>query len=366
MRRATPAAIALLALAGAATAASAAEPFRLFLPPPSHYFDDLLAARPEEFVLSRGGLFEGGGGDDPETGGGGSSEVAAPASPRTPLGAGAQLASKSNRTWPTLITIGVLAGSAYSSLGTGHAHHSFHFGNEEWFGEGTYAGGADKASHFVFYNGLSRELAVSYGRYGYTRNQATLMGFATATAAGLLVEIADGTTVFGFAWEDFVMDTLGAGSAAVVTRYGLDDTVGFRFGKMPADQPPPCCRTPGIGKDYSQEIYTADLKLAGFARRLNLRPGPARFLLFSATYGSKGYRYSEAAFRQRQIGVELGINFPEILTAIGVPEQKWWGRILYIFFNFVRIPYTAIGFRYDLNHHRWDGPDAGNDYDPGP
>jgi len=282
----------------------------------------------------------------------------------TALGAAAPKAP--NRTLTVLLTAGVLAGSAVSSLGVGHEREAFHFGNEEWFGSETYAGGADKASHFVFYNGLSRELGVTLSNMGYDRKRATTMAFATAAAAGLLVEVGDAFTVFGFGWEDLVMDTLGAGSAAMITQYGLDDTVGFRFGKVTAEQPPVCCRTPGVGKDYSQEIYTADLKLAGFARRLSLRPGPARFLLLSMTYGTKGYRYSPPEFRQRNIGIELGLNFPEILSAVGVPETTLWGRALYFFFNFFRIPFTAVGFHYDLNHGKWHGPDAGNVYDPGP
>ncbi len=101
-------------------------------------------------------------------------------------------------------------------------------------------------------------------------------------------------------------------------------------------------------------------------RAIALDPGAARFLLLSMTYGSKGYRYSLPEFRQRDIGIELGVNFPEILTAVGVPERSWWGRSLYMFFNFVRIPFTSIGFHYDLNHQKWHRPDAGNVYDPGP
>ena len=57
---------------------------------------------------------------------------------------------------------------------------------------------------------------------------------------------------------------------------------------------------------------------------------------------------------------------PEVLAAARVPEDRWWGRALYFFFNFFRIPYTQIGVRYDLNHHKWHGPDAGSSYDPGP
>ena len=43
-----------------------------------------------------------------------------------------------------------------------------------------------------------------------------------------------------------------------------------------------------LGENYSNEIYSGDLKLAGLAKRLKIDPGPARFLLVSATYGSGG------------------------------------------------------------------------------
>jgi hypothetical protein len=271
-----------------------------------------------------------------------------------------------SRFWSTAVIGGVVAGAVVSVLGAGHEGRGFNFANEEWFQEGTYAGGADKASHFVMYNALSRELGVSFQRMGYAKGRALWMGFGTAMAAGLITEIGDGLTNFGFAWQDLLVDALGSGTAVLVSHYNLDDTVGFRYGKVSADEPPECCRTAGIGKDYSQEIYTADLKIEGFARRIHVRPGPARFLLLSMTYGSKGYRFSLPEFRQRNVGIELGLNFPSILSAVGVPEQKWWGRIIYIFFNFVRIPFTQIGYYYDLNKGKWHGPDAGNVYDPGP
>jgi Predicted periplasmic lipoprotein (DUF2279) len=360
-RAAAPLAAALLL--GAAVL-PAGESFQLFPPsvPPQYYFQP---SPPDEFRPLESEQFGSREGEpdalpfDVVTG-----------SPRRPPGSPISLTPSlpkmPRRTMSTLLTVGVLAGSAASSMWAGHAHQSFHFGNEEWFGEGTYAGGADKASHFVFYNGLSRGLGVAYQDLGYERDRAVMMAFATSVAAGLIVEIGDGLTVYGFGWEDLAMDTLGAGTAALITHYGLDDTVGFRFGKVSADQPPACCRTPGVGKDYSEEIYTADVKLAGLAPRVHVRPGPARFLLFSVSYGSKGYRYSEPDFRQRNIGLELGLNIPEILSVAGVPETKWWGQLIYGFFNFFRIPFTSIGVYFDLNHNKWHGPNAGNVYNPGP
>jgi len=354
-------AVALLLFPAALPAADSFELFPASVPP-EHYFTQTGGGRSSPFELEFPGSW--GGRDEGVRLVLAASDLQGVSSRPTALGSAG--AKTPNRTLTVLLTAGVLAGSAVSSLGVGHERESFHFGNEEWFGSETYAGGADKASHFVFYNGLSRELGVTLANMGYDRKRATTMAFATSAAAGLLVEVGDAFTVFGFAWEDLLMDTLGAGSAALITQYGLDDTVGFRFGKVSADQPPVCCRTPGVGKDYSEEIYTADLKLAGFARRLSVRPGPARFLLLSMTYGTKGYRYSLPEFRQRNIGIEVGLNFPEILSAVGVPEKTLWGRALYFFFNFFRIPFTQIGFHYDLNHGKWHGPDAGNVYDPGP
>ena len=51
-----------------------------------------------------------------------------------------------------------------------------------------------------------------------------------------------------------------------------------------------------------------------------------------------------------------------ILEALYVPRTKWWGVVLYTLFDIVRFPYTAIGWRYDLNHDVWIGPDTGNTY----
>ena len=33
---------------------------------------------------------------------------------------------------------------------------------------------------------------------------------------------------------------------------------------------------------------------------------------------------------------------------------------LHVVFDNIRLPYTAVGFRYDINHGRWHGPNAGN------
>jgi hypothetical protein len=49
-----------------------------------------------------------------------------------------------------------------------------------------------------------------------------------------------------------------------------------------------------------------------------------------------------------------------MLNDLDVMRDRWWGYLLHVVFDNVRFPYTAVGFRYDLNHGRWYGPDAGN------
>jgi hypothetical protein len=95
------------------------------------------------------------------------------------------------------------------------------------------------------------------------------------------------------------MDALGAGTAALLAATRVDDLVGFRTSTVP--------------DHYSHDVYSMDLKLAGLARRLGLNVGPLRYLFFSVTYGVKDYvPESSAAERQRQIGLEIGLNLEEI------------------------------------------------------
>lgn len=268
---------------------------------------------------------------------------------------------------PTMLTTSVtLVGAGIYGLTAGWAHgfNSFHVGNEKWFGPNTYAGGVDKVSHFIVCASLGRELAWAYDHEGHGRAESTAMAFGVATLSGLLVEVVDGFTPYGFAWEDFTADALGAATGVLLTRGGLNDLIGLRLGKVPTGFDD--SRLEGratLGTVYVTEIYSADLKIAGLARRMRFDPGPARFLMTSVTYNTKGYGYAPPVpERQRLVGFELGLNVPEILSAVGVPETTWWGTFLYKALNFFRIPFTSFGFRYDLDRGKWHGPDTGDKF----
>ncbi len=255
---------------------------------------------------------------------------------------------------------GVVAGALANTL-LETPHQSFHFGGERWFGENTYAGGADKAAHFVDYYIISKEMSFLYNTLGYSRTQSIGIGVGLALLAGVINESGDGINRYGFSYEDLVMDTAGALSAAVISALGANDLVGFRTGFLlpPYNVP----SAPGsVGGGYSSQIYTADLKLAGAARRLNLNVGPLRYLLFSVTYATKGYATGVSDLRERQVGFEIGLNLEEILNSVGVRRDTWWGYSLHFVLDNVRVPFTSVGFQYDLNAGKWYGPGNGAGY----
>lgn len=262
----------------------------------------------------------------------------------------------------TWTTAGVLvAVTAWAGLGVQKDDYTpFMFTGEKFFGKDTYAGGADKCSHFILSATLARELGWAYEKEGHPRGQSLLLSLGVTVVAGVVQEIGDAFTPYGYAWEDIVADTLGGVSGAALSYYELNDLIGLRFGFIPNNAPANSCCEESLGENYSQEIYSGDLKLAGLAKRLKINLGPARFLLVSATYDTKAYGFVPARpDRQRNVGIDVGLNLPEILSAAGVPETTWWGTVLYKVFNVFRIPYTAFGFRYDMNHRHWRGPDTG-------
>lgn len=238
------------------------------------------------------------------------------------------------------------AGVAANSL-LGYNHHSFHTHDEGWFSPNTRDGGADKASHFADYFIVSNLFSDVYRMLGYSENAARWWGLGIAVTTGLVNEINDGFTRHGYSWQDLVMDTGGAGYAALLSATRTQDLLGVRTSHLP-------------GSTYTHDVYSADLKLSGLGRRLGVNLGPLRWFFLSVTYGSKGYRISPPIEKQRQLGFEIGLNLQQILNDLGVKRDTWWGYPLHVLGDNVRFPYTALGVRVDLNHGKWHGPNSGN------
>jgi len=270
---------------------------------------------------------------------------------------GGDALSDGPKPWPwavehrTLITgaaIGGVVGFTAANSLLGYDIKPFHFHEEGFFGAGTTDGGADKASHFTDYYVITKEFGYFYQKIGYSESEARWLALGTTMLGGFINELSDGFTHHGFSPEVLLMDWGGGAMATLISLTRTGDLFGFRASHVP-------------GATYIHDVYTADLKLAGVADRLRLNVGPLRFVYLSLTYGVKGYRSgSTGAERQRQVGLEIGLNFEEILNAVGVTRDRWWGYALHLVADNIRFPYTAVGVRYDLNHGRWHGPNGGN------
>jgi len=240
----------------------------------------------------------------------------------------------------------------------------FHTTDEAFFQYWTYSGGADKASHFTVSANTSGLLFDAYRLNGLSLDQAFGLSVATTFLAGVIVEIGDGISPYGFSAQDLTADAVGTLAGALVKRYGVDDLIWFSLGKVPTTVPVGD-DTASLGSDYSNEIYTLDFRFAGLAPRRNATPGLERFFQFDFAFFTKGFGYDPPLPRRYQeVGFELGLNFHEILKAVGVSEATWWGDLLLRAANFLRVPYTQIGAYYNLRNGKWYGPGAPYHYSP--
>ncbi len=185
-------------------------------------------------------------------------------------------ARQPNKLLGTIIPFASVGLVAANSL-LGYSGHELSRPNERWFQSNTRDGGADKASHFADYYIVAKEVAFVYEKIGYSENAARWFGFGVAVTTGLANEVSDGFTRHGFSWQDLAMDARGAAAAVLVSMTRTEDLLGVRTSHIPGDT-------------YTHDVYSADLKLVGLERRLGIKLGPLRWLNFSVTYGTKGYR----------------------------------------------------------------------------
>lgn len=258
---------------------------------------------------------------------------------------------------------GLLGGIADGIEGPIHyGIHPFSFTDESYLQRFTYGGGSDKVSHFVISTQVAGLLYDAYRLNGLTEDQSFGLALATSVVAGAFVEIGDGLTPYGFSAQDWTADALGSLASVFVKRAGLDDTLGFSLGRwLQTTIPPPVIAgRPLFGIDYSQEIYTMNLRFSGLLPRVHAQhPGFARFFQLSFAYLTKGFGYQPPLdSRYQEVGFELGLDFQEVLRAVGVDNSTWWGDTLLRIFGFLRIPYTQIGAYYNLYNHKWYGPGA--------
>jgi hypothetical protein len=54
-----------------------------------------------------------------------------------------------------------------------------------------------------------------------------------------------------------------------------------------------------------------------------------------------------------------------MLQVAGVPQRVWWGEILSLLFDAIRIPFAQIGSASEITHGEWRGPAIGGAFSGG-
>jgi hypothetical protein len=221
------------------------------------------------------------------------------------------------------------------------------FGTEDegWFGEDTYAGGADKLGHaFSAYIG-TRLFARGLEWAGNPPDRALRLGALSSFAILLGVEIGDGLEKeHQFSWEDLVMNTAGVGLGVLLEkRPSLDELVDFRLqywladARRRADEP--------REGDYDGHTYLLVAKASGVPA---LRTHPwLRYLELAVGYGTMGFDTIDdvpiSGTRLLYYGISL--NLSEVLHSTvfrGASKKGRVQRITKTALEFFQVPGTAL------------------------
>jgi hypothetical protein len=170
----------------------------------------------------------------------------------------------------------------------------YKWGGDGWFGERTYAGGADKLGHAWATMSLARvgtELLHQWG--GYSKLSSTLVSTALSELLFLAVEFKDGF-YYTFSYGDAVLNTAGALTAVALSLSPrLDDLFDFRVEYWPSHE----YRRQfsggnvNIAEDYSGETYLLAFHLGGLRSLRDSRWGSwTRFVDLAVGFGTRGYK----------------------------------------------------------------------------
>ncbi|MGZ8450078.1 MAG: DUF2279 domain-containing protein [Candidatus Deferrimicrobiaceae bacterium] len=191
---------------------------------------------------------------------------------------------------------------------------SFRTIDEGWFGQNSYAGGADKAGHAFFTYTGARLLARGFEALGNEPGRALRLGVWTSFGVMSGVEVVDGFSKrFRFSMEDAVANASGAAFAVLLEKYpDLDGLVDFRLLYRRSADARRVGETDPIA-DYSGQLFLFAFKADGVPAFRDLPV--ARYLELQVGYNTHGYEPNDGVKidPHRRIYYGVGINLSRLL-----------------------------------------------------
>lgn len=218
--------------------------------------------------------------------------------------------------------------------------------NEGWFGQDTYAGGADKLGHAYFTYTGTRLLKHAFEWAGNDKDTSLILSATTVFGTLLAVETLDGFSKrYKFSKEDMVMNAVGTGLGLLFEKNKrLDDLLDFRLHYWPSSDAKRLNQVGPIG-DYSGQTYLLVAKATGVPQ---LRSHDVlRYFELAAGYGSRGFEPNDGApapDRSRHVYLGVSLNISEILRNTmfrGATEKSRSQRVTETVLEYVQIPGTA-------------------------
>jgi len=223
----------------------------------------------------------------------------------------------------------------------------FRTGSENWFGQDTYAGGADKLGHAYSTYAGTRLLARAFEWAGNDHDDAIILSAATAFGTMLAVETLDGFSKrYKFSKEDMVMNAVGTGLGLLFEKNKrLDDLLDFRLHYWPSGD---AKRLNQVGpiEDFSGQTYLLVAKATGVPQLRNHEV--LRYFELAAGYGSRGYEPNDGApapDRSRHVYFGISLNISEILRNTVFRDSAKKNRVQRVtetILEFVQVPGTAV------------------------
>jgi hypothetical protein len=225
---------------------------------------------------------------------------------------------------------------------------------EGWFGQDTYAGGADKLGHFFMNYASSRIVAHAFMWAGNDKDRAVNLGALTTLGAMTVVEVIDGYSKrWRFSREDALMNVIGAGAAVLMERHpALDRLVDFR---LQYKRPPSNQQNFDPFGDYSGQTYIVALKASGIPALREHRW--LRYVELAAGYGTRDFPGNRPNIlddnRTRNVYAGISLNLSEVLgrTVFKDSADSRARKFTKAVFEFVQPPGTAVYRRHTLSRN---------------
>ena len=221
------------------------------------------------------------------------------------------------------ISIMALSGAYATTLIAGYSmwwrdgNRSFSFFSPEkgegWLGDHTYMG-IDKIGHFYtsyFFYRLSKNL-LEWG--GYPESDSKEIAALLSFGLGVLVEVGDGFSMYGFDYQDLTFNTMGVGYAYLQDVFPILQNFNFKWSYIPTHD---FHFPPNLTSTYYAHIYwlTADIHNLLGNSGLNIWP---KFL-----QAGIGFSISDN-YKRREFIFGFDFNLNEIFTT----QNKDWDLLI--------------------------------------